>query len=73
MRKKPVQSYPGKIFLEIYRIRIYPKIINLGGEGMKMRLFSAGIILSAAIFVLTGYQEAWSGQKTVRFKVPGIG
>lgn len=40
---------------------------------MKMRLFSAGIILSAAVFLLTGYQEAWSGQKTVRFKVPGIG
>ncbi len=39
---------------------------------MKIKLFSISLILSAAFFVLSGYQDAWSAQKTVRFKVPGI-
>lgn len=39
---------------------------------MKTKANVLGVILVAALFVLSGYHNAWSVQKTVRVKVHGI-
>lgn len=72
LRKRWSSSISVKIYLAIFFIRFYSESKNIGGAEMKTKVNVPGIILFAVLFMLSGYHDAWSVQKTVRVKVPGI-